>query len=700
MTSIRDEVIERWKGEEFRVRLREYSKAWKQFRTPYTVANVVRDAAEGDRADDLYEVLIDEDFHSLRQSQFGLNELRADLHIGRDYFSGRRPDVLRYMQIIFLEQVSADNSEFLSMHRRHCQGFADFMQLDRLPAERQDMGLHRALGRFFPITSDPGNPPIPSAADDPMTVRLASYELGTWSCSCGRRTGLSQRYEFACQCGQLHGNGRLTSGAPGCSKCGEIPDYIACLDCGTCVTLENLWQSQRGGAHPSVYRVPLILNLVVERMGAGDLDIRLILMYLPLPLGLREREGSIVFELPDLFWLGEFSGGLDELGASSKFVSLNDVPRYDRQTELCKILEAAFRRTLWGRGGGYRRFGNKLLESLVSRRGDASALTARYTRGFENRIGYNLGTPDWRPENLLRFADLSAECVVAASPMLRGNVVLVNRRLADPAALSAPHLINLRAVLRVGDSLTPDPPGVPKALASELDECGVVLPGSTVQPGQLLVGIASPAPSRELMPEERLLRAVFGDQPPGLVDKSLVMTGGQPRRVLAEHIGLSDLLVDEIPDIPGRFISYGERLGRWETAHITITVAVDQVLEVGDVLLGKSDSTAVVCGILGGAALRKVTGTPFQPDLVVSPDHPWASRQGGPRTRVRLNKSDLISREVTSRATGPYSLISQEPVSGTASEEVALGEPAIWRSSSMARVATASNGASNFTNHY
>lgn len=147
--SLREEIIAGCESGEFLAQLKEHCRGWKRHRTPFAVGNVVRHDAEDDRADELYEVLLDADFRELRQAQFSLNELRADLQIGRDFFSHKRPDLLRYMQIVFLEQGAVEDPNSLRLHERHCKSFADFLQLDRLPSERVNMGLHRALGRFF-----------------------------------------------------------------------------------------------------------------------------------------------------------------------------------------------------------------------------------------------------------------------------------------------------------------------------------------------------------------------------------------------------------------------------------------------------------------------------------------------------------------------------------------------------------------------
>src|ERR1051326_7469385 len=176
--SLRSDVIAR--GGEFRHRFREYCRNWKKFREPVAFIHVVRHAAEDGRGDDLYQVLVDEEFRVERQALFGINELRSDLHIGREYFSSRSPDLLRYMQITFLEQATSDDPEIVIAHQRNCKGFEEFLQLDQLPEERLNRGLHKTLSRFFPVTYDPRKDPdgwgTGTEEAECVTVRLISYE--------------------------------------------------------------------------------------------------------------------------------------------------------------------------------------------------------------------------------------------------------------------------------------------------------------------------------------------------------------------------------------------------------------------------------------------------------------------------------------------------------------------------------------------
>jgi RNA polymerase Rpb1, domain 1 len=179
----------------------------------------------------------------------------------------------------------------------------------------------------------------------------------------------------------------------------------------------------------------------------------------------------------------------------------------------------------------------------------------------------------------------------------------------------------------------------------------------------VLVGIAIPA---DLTPEERLLSAIFGDKGTPLKDASMIMTGERPGRILNVTLRLRPGMGDAIPAGPGRVI---ERIGARESPQVVVSIAVDQPVEAGDVLLDDIGSEAIVAGIFGGAALRAKAGSQAEPDLVVAPRHPWAPVPGEPslRTvRVRLRNENLAGTTIRSRATGEYELLTLQPLGGTA----------------------------------
>jgi len=74
---------------------------------------------------------------------------------------------------------------------------------------------------------------------------------------------------------------------------------------------------------------------------------------------------------------------------------------------------------------------------------------------------------------------------------------------------------------------TADIPNVGEERLKDLDEEGIVRIGAEVEPGDILVGKISPKGEVELTPEERLLRAIFGEKARDVKDTSLLMEHGR-----------------------------------------------------------------------------------------------------------------------------------------------------------------------------
>ncbi len=92
--------------------------------------------------------------------------------------------------------------------------FNDFVQLDFLPEERQLIGLEKVLRDIFPIEYE-----------DRLSLEYVSYELGHWSCTCGKLTGIENRYKWTDSrtkksgCSRLSDEQRKTARYKTCSNC-------------------------------------------------------------------------------------------------------------------------------------------------------------------------------------------------------------------------------------------------------------------------------------------------------------------------------------------------------------------------------------------------------------------------------------------------------------------------------------------------
>ncbi|MFD3843706.1 hypothetical protein ACFWWC_47080 [Streptomyces sp. NPDC058642] len=645
MPSLRERVA---KGRaQAHAQLAAHALQWRSNLSDYAIRTAVQYAVEGDLADELHNILTDEQFRELRVARFGALALQDDLNRGLDYFSRVRPDQLRSIRLMFQPRSAERDDEYALLHRAHCQSFADFLQLDVPAAARQGIGLDRALRRLFPMRL---------AADDdagpPVEVDLTGYQLGNWMCSCGARRGHSARYDFTCDCGAKTGNGRLSSRQRRCRQCGTPATYATCDRCSTRVTLSLWWKIRKGGVHPSVCQIPLILDLRFCRPGQPATSSRIELMQLPLMLGLTERDDELVFDLPDMLWVSDVRDRHGEQRPTGPLVSVADHPRYDRQTSVMRILECAFRRTLTDRG----RPAGSALETVVAalagirRPGRYRRSTEWFSAQFARKVGYGLAAERHEDAGLSRGTDMSRPCVVAVSPDLRGDAALVSRALAESGSLSGSGLENVSVSLwitRLGlDELTAGPPEVPLERCQALASDGIVLPGETVEPGDLLVGISTAADLENPTPDERLLRAVFGERYLERQDASLCWDGRQSARVLGVHISVAPYEDIEIVEYPAREIGY-EKLRPEERARISISLATTDPLETGDMLYGPDDSRAVVCGTHDGSA-----------DILVGPRHAWANAgpAGVADVQIRLRSDERSRSVIRARSTGAHSI--------------------------------------------
>jgi len=97
--------------------------------------------------------------------------------------------------------------------------FNDFVQLDYLPEERKHIGLERVLRDIFPIDYE-----------DKLSLEFVSYELGSWSCTCGALKGMTNRYQWACASCKKTGCSRLDGQK--CPKCKKnSARYKTCPNC-------------------------------------------------------------------------------------------------------------------------------------------------------------------------------------------------------------------------------------------------------------------------------------------------------------------------------------------------------------------------------------------------------------------------------------------------------------------------------------
>jgi DNA-directed RNA polymerase subunit beta len=103
--------------------------------------------------------------------------------------------------------------------------------------------------------------------------------------------------------------------------------------------------------------------------------------------------------------------------------------------------------------------------------------------------------------------------------------ILISEKVAREDRFTSIHIQELTCVARDtklgSEEITSDIPNVGEGSLSKLDECGIVYVGAEVNPGDILVGKITPKGENQLSPEEKLLRAIFGEKASDVKDSSL-----------------------------------------------------------------------------------------------------------------------------------------------------------------------------------
>lgn len=110
------------------------------------------------------------------------------------------------------------------------------------------------------------------------------------------------------------------------------------------------------------------------------------------------------------------------------------------------------------------------------------------------------------------------------------DAIIISERLVINSAFNSIYIVEETVEARetkLGkEEITADIPGVSEAILRNLDENGIVRIGAKVKPGDILVGKVSPKGETQLSPEEKLLRAIFGEQASEIKDTSLYCPPG------------------------------------------------------------------------------------------------------------------------------------------------------------------------------
>ena len=164
--------------------------------------------------------------------------------------------------------------------------------------------------------------------------------------------------------------------------------------------------------------------------------------------------------------------------------------------------------------------------------------------------------------------------------------IVISERLVKEDILTSVHIaeheIEARDTKLGEEEITRDIPNVAEEVLMDLDEMGIVRVGAEVTPGDYLVGKVTPKGETELTPEERLLRAIFGEKAREVRDTSLRVPHGERGKVIDIQI----LKRDDGADLPPGV-----------NQKVRVYVAIQRKIQVGDKLSGRHGNKGVISKI-------------------------------------------------------------------------------------------------------
>ncbi|TDC83530.1 DNA-directed RNA polymerase subunit beta [Nonomuraea deserti] len=187
------------------------------------------------------------------------------------------------------------------------------------------------------------------------------------------------------------------------------------------------------------------------------------------------------------------------------------------------------------------------------------------------------------------------------------DAIILSQRLVQDDVLSSIHIeeheVDARDTKLGPEEITRDIPNVSEEVLADLDERGIIRIGAEVVPGDVLVGKVTPKGETELTPEERLLRAIFGEKAREVRDTSLKVPHGEQGKVIGVRV-FSREEGDELP--PG------------VNELVRVYVAQKRKITDGDKLAGRHGNKGVISKILPVEDMPFLEdGTPV--DIILNP---------------------------------------------------------------------------------
>ncbi|MGH9026552.1 MAG: DNA-directed RNA polymerase subunit beta [Acidimicrobiia bacterium] len=237
------------------------------------------------------------------------------------------------------------------------------------------------------------------------------------------------------------------------------------------------------------------------------------------------------------------------------------------------------------------------------------------------------------------------------------DAIVISERLVRDDVLTSIHIeeheIDARDTKLGAEEITRDIPNLSEDILMDLDERGIIRIGAEVGPGDILVGKVTPKGETELTPEERLLRAIFGEKAREVRDTSLKVPHGETGKVI-------DVRVFSRDD--------GHELPPGVNELVRVYVAQKRKISEGDKLAGRHGNKGVIAKILPIEDMPYLAdGTPI--DIILNP-------LGVPS---RMNVGQVLEAHLGYAARHGWDGEGEAPVATHKTRPVT--EPAVWVSS-------------------
>jgi DNA-directed RNA polymerase subunit beta len=309
------------------------------------------------------------------------------------------------------------------------------------------------------------------------------------------------------------------------------------------------------------------------------------------------------------------------------------------------------------------------------------------------------------------------------------DAIIISQKLVKNSELTSIHMeevvVQVRDTKLGPEQTTPDIPNISETKLKNLDAEGIIRIGAEVKPGDILVGKITPKGESQLTPEERLLRSIFGDKARDVKDTSQRVEEGKTGRIVGikifsrengdkmesgilkrVHIEIAQLRNVQVGDkLAGRHGNKGvisRILPEEDMPYMVDGQPVDiiltplgvpsrmnlgQILELHLGLAANSLDYQAIVPAFGGATAEEIkdelekagfnrsgkmplydgrTGEKFDQDIAVG-------------YMYMLKLHHMVEDKIHMRSTGPYSLITQQPLGGRAQNGgQRFGEMEVW----------------------